>query len=42
MGFSRLLGDLLMKTAMIKMHLWYDSYYNPRVETLFSYVLYLE
>jgi hypothetical protein len=31
MGMSRILGDLLLKTAMLKSHLWYSGYYNPRI-----------
>jgi hypothetical protein len=42
MGMSRLLGDLLLKAAMLKLHLWYLSYYSPRLETTFGYILYLE
>jgi hypothetical protein len=42
MGMSRILGDLLLKTAMLKSHLWYSDYYSPKIETCFSYILFLE
>ena len=41
-GFSRILGDFVIKTALLKIHLWYVQYYSPIFKSLMSYLLFLE
>ena len=28
-GLSRLFGELIIHSALLKIHLWYNSYYSP-------------
>ena len=40
--FPKILGDLFLKTALLKIHLWYVSYYSPLFKLFMSYFLFLE
>ena len=41
-GLSRILGDLVIKTALLKLHLWSVEYYSPLFKSMMSYILYLD
>ena len=40
-GLARLLGDFVIKTALIKMHLWYVFYYSDLIRTALSLLQFL-